>query len=211
MGTNQGVASSRKPNQLQAPKPQPSPRVTEREPPPPFKRPRPDPPVASSSFPTVSGDDDIQEVVPIKSEPMPPPAPEYTTHQPVALQEQVEDGSLDAYQDDSLVYDDYGQYGDDQHYQAAADTHSLQSYEGGKEFDPKMISDYLEKSPDYGPKAYKCKVCGKVNSDKSSASKHVENTHMQGVFNYTCKHCGKTFGSRNNMYAHVSRTHKNSF
>ena len=130
--TNQGVASSRKPNQLPAPKPQPSPRVTEREPPPPFKRPRPDPPVASSSFPPVSGDEDIQEVVPIKSEPMPPPAPEYTTHQPVALQEQVEDGSLDAYQDDSLVYDDYGQYGDDQHYQAAADTHSLQSYEGGK-------------------------------------------------------------------------------
>ena len=74
-----------------------------------------------------------------------------------------------------------------------------------------MISDYLEKSPDYGPKAYKCTVCGKVSSDKSSASKHVENIHMQGVFNYTCKHCGKTFGSRNNMYAHISRTHKNSF
>ena len=78
------------------------------------------------------------------------------------------------------------------------------------EFDPKMISDYLEKCPDYGPKAYQCTVCGKVNSDKSSASKHVENIHMQGVFTYSCKHCGKTFGSRNNMYAHISRTHKNS-
>ena len=77
------------------------------------------------------------------------------------------------------------------------------------EFDPKMISDYLEKAPEYGPKAYQCKVCGKVSSDKSSASKHVENIHMPGVFTYACKHCGKTFSSRNNMYAHISRTHKN--
>jgi len=129
--TNQGQAS-KKHNQLSAPEP-PSPRLTEREPPPPFKRPRPNPPVASSSFAPRSVDDDIQEVVPIKSEPMQPPVPEYTSHQPVALQEQVEDGSLDAYQDDSQVYDDYGQYGDEQHYQGAADTsHSLQSFEGGK-------------------------------------------------------------------------------
>ena len=45
------------------------------------------------------------------------------------------------------------------------------------EFDPKMIADYLEKSPGYGSKAYQCKVCGKVRSDKSSASKNVENIH----------------------------------
>ena len=50
------------------------------------------------------------------------------------------------------------------------------------EFDPKMIADYLEKSPGYGSKAYQCKVCGKVRSDKSSASKNVENIHKPGVF-----------------------------
>ena len=59
-----------------------------------------------------------------------------------------------------------------------------------------MISDYLEKYPEYGPKAYQCKVCGKVSSDKSSASKNVENIHKPGVFTYTYKHCGNTFSSR---------------
>ena len=44
------------------------------------------------------------------------------------------------------------------------------------EFDPKM------KSPGYGSKAYQCKVCVKVRSDKSSASKNVENIHKPGVF-----------------------------
>ena len=63
----------------------------------------------------------------------PAPAPEYITHQPVALQEQVEDHSLDTYQEDSQAYDDYGQYVDEQHYPAAADTsHTLQNFETGK-------------------------------------------------------------------------------
>ena len=78
------------------------------------------------------------------------------------------------------------------------------------ECDPKMLSDYMEKCLEYGPKAYKCKVCGKVSSDKSSSVKHVENIHMPGVFSYSCKYCSKSFTSRNNMYAHISRNHKNS-
>jgi len=206
--TNQGVASSRKPNQLPAPKPQPSPRVTEREPPPAFKRPRPDPPVASSSFPTVSGDDDIQEVVPIKSEPMPPPAPEYTTHQPVALQEQVEDGSLDAYQDDSQVYDDYGQYGDEQHYQTAADTHSLQSYEGGKGNEADAINTHISKVLTENGWKFSCTLCGKENVQKGNVVKHVESVHFPNLFSYQCKFCEKQFSARNSLYAHVSRNHR---
>jgi len=193
-------------------------RVTDHEPPPPLKRPRPEPPVSVSYPPQLPDDDDIQEVVqmPIKSEPRetqmvtsqaPPPAPVYTSHQPVALQQEDEQ-SLETYQEESQAYDDYGQYEGDQ-YGVADTSMGMQGFEAGKEYDPKLITDYLEKAPEYGPKAYQCKVCGKVNSDKSSASKHVENIHLPGVFTYTCKFCGKAFSSRNNMYAHISRTHKN--
>ena len=100
----------------------------------PMKRPQLDPPAQNIYTPAVPEDDDIQEVVqmPIKSEPILPAAPVYTTHQPVALQEQVDDESVETYQEDSQVYDDYGQYGEDQHY-AAADTSLLvQGYEQGK-------------------------------------------------------------------------------
>jgi len=169
--TNQGVASSRKPNQLQAPKPQPSPRVTERE-------------------------------------PLPPPAPEYTTHQPVALQEQVEDGSLDAYQDDSHVYEDYGQYGDDQHYQAAADTHSLQSYEGGKGNEADAINTHISKVLTENGWKFSCTLCGKENVQKGNVVKHVESVHFPNLFSYQCKFCEKQFSARNSLYAHVSRNHR---
>ena len=84
----------------------------------------------------VPEDGDIQEVVqmPIKSEPIQPlpAAPVYTTHQPVALQEQVDDQSVETYQEDSQVYDDYGQYGEDQHYAAADTSLPVQGYEQGK-------------------------------------------------------------------------------
>ena len=84
--------------------------------------------------PAVPLDDDIQEVVqmPIKSEPIQPAAPVYPTHQPVALQEQVDDQSVETYQEDGQVYDDYGQYGEDQHYAAADASLPGQGYEQGK-------------------------------------------------------------------------------
>jgi len=164
-----------------------------------------------SFSPGVQDDDDIQEVqMPIKSEPIQQQGPSYQSNQPIAIQEQLDDNQIDTYHDDSNIYDEYGQYGDDQYVSTSDTSLAGQSYDTGKEYDPKMITDYLEKAPAYGPKAYNCKVCGKISSDKSSATKHVENIHMPGVFSYACKFCGKSFGSRNNMYAHISRTHKNS-
>jgi len=211
--TNQGQAS-KKHNQLSAPEP-PSPRLTEREPPPPFKRPRPNPPVASSSFAPRSVDDDIQEVVPIKSEPMPPPVPEYTTHQPVALQEQVEDGSLDAYQDDSQVYDDYGQYGDEQHYQGAADTsHSLQSFEGGKGpthagvTSPDDLYIFCTKEP--GQNKWKCSICSDyTNNGRNHVRNHVESKHFPNSFQYQCPQCDKTCNTKKGLDVHKSEKHRN--
>jgi len=208
--TNTGGLSSRKTNQF--PTPKPSPRITEREPPPPLKRSRPDPPLASS-YTSGGVNDDIQEVVPIKSEPMQPPAPapEYTTHQPVALQEQVEDHSLDAYQEDSQAYDDYGQYVDEQHYPAAADTsHTLQNFETGKggEPDRSILVENIKKQFVDGKQCFVCTLCGKSNSQKSNLLKHVESVHYPTLFEYNCKYCGKSFGAKNNLYVHISNYHR---
>ena len=85
-------------------------RPPDREPPPP-KRPRPAPPVLQPQ------DDDIQEVVPIKSEPRDNTLDQskttttkqvYNHPQPVALAEQKD--SLTTYQEEEVVYEEYGQY-----------------------------------------------------------------------------------------------------
>eukprot|EP00092_Neocalanus_flemingeri_P031551 GFUD01034262.1.p1 GENE.GFUD01034262.1~~GFUD01034262.1.p1 ORF type:complete len:331 (+),score=89.82 GFUD01034262.1:44-1036(+) len=187
-------------------------RVIEREPPP-IKRSRP-PPVAHDT-------DDIQEVVPIKSEPRDfVPAP--SQHVPVPAQPQeyssvpqsvaldTEEQSLATYQE--AGYEDYGDYQEQEQVYSEADNSMTMQGAAGKDYknSKEMISENLEKSPDYGPRAYQCKICGKINSDKSSASKHVEAIHFPGMFTYSCKYCGKTFNARNNMYVHISQHHKNN-
>jgi len=171
------------------------------------------PPVKQPSYPPpVVQDDDIQEVVPIKSEPqqqpLAPPEPQsqvYTTDQGQAVA---------TYQEET-GYEDYGDY-QDQMYSETDNTMdlsmSMHGTQAGKELiDAKAtISEYLEKCPEFGSRAWKCKVCGKINSDNSSARKHVENIHFPGMCSYTCKYCGKVFNARNNMYVHISQHHKNS-
>jgi len=100
----------------------------------PMKRPRLDPPAQNIYTPAVPEDDDIQEVVqmPIKSTPIQSVAAVYPTHQPVALQEQVDDQSVETYQEDSQVYEDYGEYGEDEHYAPADTSLPVQGYEQGK-------------------------------------------------------------------------------
>jgi len=212
--TNTGGLSSRKTNQF--PTPKPSPRITEREPPPPLKRSRPDPPLASS-YTSGGVNDDIQEVVPIKSEPMQPPAPapEYTTHQPVALQEQVEDHSLDTYQEDSQAYDDYGQYVDEQHYPAAADTsHTLQNFETGKGpthagvTSPDDLYIFCTKEP--GQNKWKCNICSDyTNNGRNHVRNHVESKHFPNTFQYQCPQCDKTCNTKKGLDVHKSEKHRN--
>jgi len=193
------------------PAPKPVSRVPEREPPPPFKRPRPDP-----QYPSVShADDDIQEVVqmPIKSEPLPhqsAPAPVYAPHQPVALQEQVDEHSLETYEEDSQVYDDYGQYGDDQQYGETDTSQAVQGFEAGKggEPDRSILLENIKKEFVNGKQCFVCTLCGKTNSQKSNLVKHVESIHYPTLFEYNCKYCGKTFGAKNSLYVHISTYHK---
>jgi len=213
-GTPSPEFASRKSNQ---PPTRPPTRVPEREPPPPIKRPRPDPP-PPVNYPSVGPDDDIQEVVqmPIKSEPRESqlvssqPVPVYTTHQPVALQEQVEEQSIETYQEDNQVYEDYGQYEGDQQYGEADTSMPMQGYEAGKggEPDRSILLENIKKEFINGKSCFVCTLCGKSNSQKSNLLKHVESVHFPTLFEYNCKYCGKSFGAKNNLYVHISNYHR---
>lgn len=71
-----------------------------------------------------------------------------------------------------------------------------------------MLMTYLEKSPESGAKTFKCTLCNKINSDRSSGVKHVENIHFAGQLSYKCRYCDEVFNARNNMYVHISKFHK---
>jgi len=194
------------------------PRCPDREPPatPEYNRPEP-------LHKQTANDDDIQEVVPIKSEPRDIPernpttttSHNLTTHaynqtHLVSLSEQ--ENTLTHYQEEEEVYEEeYGQY--EQHYGEHADQginlgQSQANVEGGKgeNMTYEDLDQYIAHNPDQ--KDYYCTLCTKLQSKKPSRVRdHVEAIHFPGQFIYTCDVCDKTFNGKNLLSVHKSTKH----
>jgi len=187
----------------------------DQEPPPPPKRPRPAPP--SKPVPTAD-DDDIQEVVPIKSEPRDPHMQLSTHgHVPVTAQPQVysndpqsvaldttEEQSVATYEEET-VYEEYGDYQDYQQY--TEEDISMPGKEKGP--DRSLLLEYIKKQQDGSGIRYKCTMCTMSNKLKTNVVNHVESAHFPDTFTYSCEYCGKTFKSLNSKNVHVSKMHRN--
>jgi len=203
-----GSSSSRAKDSYSAPKAQeiPKARPPDREPAPPPKRSRPTPPVPSYS--TAQDDDDIQEVVPVKTEPRehipaptpvemyhspspvvqqqvapPPPPPSHAVAPPQQSQQlQQMDDSLQYAGDDS--YDDYGQYG------------AEGGYEGGL-VDQGMGAQDANKGP------------GQTFTDPEELFQFVckDGQKLPGQPNFKCTICHKRFISRIAVRNHVESIH----
>jgi len=219
----------------------PPPKPRPREPPeridagPPPKRPRPPPPpthhAPSSSqdnnrqsfHANNDDDDDIQEVVPVKSEPV----SHTETNNTVAMAppEEPYDGGpghgavVDPGADNSSMYggDDYGDYGQ---YGSEADGSfdgtmmdasmaGSASADGNKDLDEMvegmMLKIYGEGT--LGGFEYKCTICNKIQKKKQHMIAHVE-THISG-FSHPCLICGKPFKTRGSRDKHRYVYHKN--
>jgi len=163
-------------------------------------------PVQQPYKPAVHDDDDIQEVVPIKSEPQ-PLVPQQTQAQ---VYSSPDEGQAVATYQEETGYEDYGDY-QDQGYTETDNTMdlsmSMHGAQTGKGTGTKVFQDYISKSDQTS--GWKCTICGKESAQKVNLVKHVESVHFP-VFSYECKFCGKSFSAKNSLYAHVSRTHKSS-
>jgi len=185
----------------------------DQEPPPPPKRPRPAPP--SKPVPAAD-DDDIQEVVPIKSEPRDPHM-QLSTHghvpvtaqpqvysndpQPVAL-DTTEEQSVATYEEET-VYEEYGDYQDYQQY--TEEDISMPGKEKGFLQTPDDLRQYIDK--DLNTKESCCTLCTFRSKIPALVKNHLEGIHFPGVFTYECKLCDKTFNGRNKLGVHNSRVH----
>jgi len=184
------------------------------------KKPQPPPshqpnPVNSYRSQTME-EDDIQEIVPVKSEPReapPPPAPQsvapMATPQPMYTS-QEESHSL-APADDSLIYDDnyddYGQYAEDQgdltgqQMTMGADTNAGCTFE-----DPSELLQFVRK--DQTDQKFHCSLCDKFSHKYSSCTRnHVESKHFPNMFSYPCDQCDMIFSTKTNFSMHRSRKH----
>jgi len=168
----------------------------------------PDREVKRSRAPTLPEDDDIQEVLPIKTEPATGQADVYQQDTHHHHQQQQQHGQLQQFEEGAMEYgenyEDYGQY--DETGQLVEGGGAVDT---GKEAGTRHLNSCIEKYPEGGPRAHICKLCGKVSSDRSNLRKHVESIHYPNAFLHACKHCGQHFNTKNLLYMHVKISHKN--
>jgi len=196
-GLTQNQSSKKTESSYSAPPPKPAaPRLPDREPAPPPKRSRPAPIIQSSqhSLP-LPEDDDIQEVVPVKSEPR--EAPLVQQHQAQPAGQEMYSHALQAAEGDygaEEQYEDYGQYeGEGYDAQEAGD--------GNKGLLESMIGKM-----DDGV-GFMCLVCQKVVLHKGNLKKHIVSMHM-GENPQECTICGKLFKNLNSLQNHTSIHHR---
>jgi len=189
--------------------PIPSPKIRPREPPErldpaPPKRPRPSPQFSTPNIhqaisnPSYQDDDEIQEVVPVKSEPVSqildplPPQPisstalEPTYSNPISHSTSiVADPSLEhsVYEDE---YADYGNYeeGADGSYDGSMMAAGTATADGNKESDAfldELISSMMTQSRDHRGTIWMCGRCDKQIKTKSHMVDHIEAAHLQNT------------------------------
>jgi len=173
---------------------------------PPPKRPRPAPAQSSSyQSPTVD-DDDIQEVVPVKSEPGGGIAADNSGY--VGDQGAGAVALDDTYADENYDYGAYGEAGYDDG-SGMIDPNTglpLAGADGNKEAEDSKRGIY-SKVIQSGPSEFSCSECGFVTSYKNSCVNHIEAKHM--LNSYFCYLCQKNMSSKAALNMHKFRYHKN--
>jgi len=174
-------------------------------PPPKRQRTAPAPAVSSASF-HHQDDDEIQEVVPVKSEPAGADNSGYVADEggqqgTVALE--------DAYNEEGY---DYGQYGEGGYDDGSGmiDPNTGMPLEGAD--GNKGLDDHEElvmsKMNNLGTGlGFSCTDCDYNSSVKSNMRHHVESTHLD--LTYQCNLCLKSLKSYKSWFMHMQRAHKN--
>jgi len=210
----------------------------ERDPVPPPKRPRPAPTIAApqQSY-HQEEDDDIQEVVPVKSEPRDPvPMPpvsmttamapvvdnsvshyqteQVVTHTPMQQQVQPQANAValdDSYADESY---DYGQYGDGGYDDGSGmiDPNTGMPMQGAGADGNKATFEALDsaikaKMVRRQDGSFGCTDCDYVTKYNTTCQNHIESKHLS-TSGFFCQFCEKFCPTRNALKSHTTKNHK---
>jgi len=208
------------------PKAEPKQSARSRDPPeressgPPPKRPRP---VAAPAPPPPSArqstfeDDDIQEVVPVKSEPREPATPSSTALTSTSQSEYHQDNNIvvdqgegavaleESYQDESYDYGNYEE-GYDDGSGGMIDPNTgmplAAGADGNKDIENQMVQIF-----DGERKAWQCTVCSYVTKNKTHMAEHIDAKHIERS-GLPCPYCFKICPNVKSLKNHMYNQHK---
>jgi len=147
-------------------------------------------------------DDDIQEVMPVKTEPAPSQADLFQ-------QDPQQSGQLQQFDDGAMEYGDYEDYGHqyDETGQQLVDGGGGEAGKG----DFKSLEDFdqfISENGQQGGKA--CGICYQYNSNVTrDLRNHIESKHFPNTFNYRCLICGLNLTTNKAFSNHKSRCKNN--
>ncbi|XP_023319881.1 protein tramtrack, beta isoform isoform X15 [Eurytemora carolleeae] len=190
----------------------------EREPGPPPKRARPVPSAPSTPAPTNNRpssyeDDDIQEVVPVKSEPRDVTTP--STAMTTSSNNDYQDSSLvepgqgqvaleDSYQDDSYDYGNYEEGYDDG--SGMIDPNTGMPIAAGADGNKELDSIILSKMVRSASGMWACVSCDYERNNRGDVSNHIEAKHIE-FSRVDCDYCGFVTKTRKALKMHIFRMH----
>jgi len=146
-------------------------------------------------------DDEIQEVVPVKTE---PPLADNSGYLPEGGDQQGTVALEDAYNDESYDYGQYGEAGYDDG-SAMIDPNTgmpLVGADGNKDVNSEILKRMVKDTA-----GWKCKVCGFCTTTKARTWEHIESKHMN-LGGYTCGACMKFCPTASSLRNHNDRYHK---
>jgi len=160
----------------------------------------------------VTNNDDIQEILPIKSEP--------TIHHPLELltglshttptysRDITEDGDgvvvnpdTEEYSMEYIDYEEYGTQGTSYHARGV-----IVGQEDSRDVES-LVQSFMKKTTDeFNTSVWQCLQCGKVSKVSTNLKDHIEANHIEGL-QFECSKCLKIFKSRPSLRTHM-RLHK---
>lgn len=149
-------------------------------------------------------DDDIQEVMPVKTEPTHSQSePFQDDHQQPGQQlQQFEDGAMEY----GEGYEDYGQY--DESGQLVEGGGGAEAGKGGNMFVGKTLEEACESGLErVGGGKVLCLLCHRTWPSLSHARRHLEAKHFQSE-GYHCDVCDAYCRTKHALTCHISRHHK---
>jgi len=145
-----------------------------------------------STFSKHDNEDEIQEVMKVKSE---PPCISYS--------EVIEhEDRMVSVPEDNMMYPVYGEYEDMQ------EEYSIGSHEGQdehRELDAMIAQSMSQVVDENGSRLWNCNLCNRTNKDKTDIRRHMEK-HFK--VKHSCPHCEKQASSREALRVHIYRHHR---
>jgi len=209
-GLTQSTSESKPPTSSSKPRTNDDPGITR-----PSKHPQPQVKPSQAPLPSTpyQHDDDVQELLPVKSEPV-NDIPDAQNIKPFNQERQVyssyqEQGTDRVVADPSIEYgvEEYADYADYADYNPSDESYNagtaLAQEDGNKDLDV-LISQSMSKAVEHGVAVWRCHLCERSSKDKSIMRHHIE-THYPGQ--NVCQYCGQASKTRKSLRMHIANHH----